>query len=91
MKPEESRAESTETDDRWRIILQGMQIIRIKVRYQLALLVDGDAEVTIETEALLTRVGEVAQTRHPYGCSPSGKTSRRHWPRSALRSSHPSL
>lgn len=43
-----------EDDDRWLLPYRGMQVDQICVSYQLSLVLDGGAEVTVETPALLT-------------------------------------
>jgi hypothetical protein len=44
----------TEFDDRWRLPYRGMQVVQVRVSYQLTLLLDTGVTATIETEALLT-------------------------------------
>ncbi len=43
-----------ELEDRWLTPYRGMQVIQIRVSYQLTLLLDGGAQVDGETEAELT-------------------------------------
>lgn len=45
----------TEFDDRWLIDYRDMQVIQVRISYQLTLLLDSGATVDIEQEALLTR------------------------------------
>src|SRR5204862_1657885 len=47
--------ELAELDDRWLLPYRGMQVIQIRVSYQLTLLLDQGVQVDIETEALLTK------------------------------------
>jgi hypothetical protein len=44
----------TEFDDRWRLRCRGMQVVQVRVSYQLTLLLATGETATIETEALLT-------------------------------------
>jgi hypothetical protein len=48
-----------EDDDRWLLPYRGMQVDQICVSYQLSLVLDGGAEITVEAPALLT-VGSVS-------------------------------
>jgi hypothetical protein len=41
-------------DDRWLLPYRGMQVLQVRVSYQLTLLLDSGAEVELESEALLT-------------------------------------
>ncbi|MFC3979527.1 DUF6188 family protein [Streptosporangium jomthongense] len=47
-------ADLAELKDRWLLPYRGMQVVQIRVSYQLTLLLDGDAAVNIETTATLT-------------------------------------
>ncbi|WP_203756882.1 DUF6188 family protein [Actinoplanes cyaneus] len=51
-----------ETEDGWRLGLEGMRVIQLRVSYQLELVLDGDAEVTIEAKAVLRR-GDPASSK----------------------------
>ncbi|MFF3440815.1 DUF6188 family protein [Streptosporangium sp. NPDC002721] len=47
-------ADLAELEDRWLLPYRGMQVVQVRVSYQLTLLLDGDAHVNIETTATLT-------------------------------------
>ncbi|MEU4540269.1 DUF6188 family protein [Streptosporangium sp. NPDC023825] len=47
-------ANLAELEDRWLLPYRGMQVVQVRVSYQLTLLLDGDAAVNIETTATLT-------------------------------------
>jgi hypothetical protein len=46
--------ELVELEDRWLLPYRGMQVAQVHVSYQLMLLLDGHAQIVVETEALLT-------------------------------------
>jgi hypothetical protein len=46
--------EVVELDDRWLLPYRDMQVIQVRVSYQLTLLLDSGVQLDIETEALLT-------------------------------------
>jgi Family of unknown function (DUF6188) len=48
-----------EPEGGWRLGLEGMRVIQLRVSYELELVLDGDAEVTIEARAVLRR-GDLA-------------------------------
>ncbi|GII59825.1 hypothetical protein Pth03_82140 [Planotetraspora thailandica] len=58
--------ELVELDDRWLLPYRGMQVIQIRVSYQLTLDLDSGAQVDLETEAVLSsgslRAPDVART-----------------------------
>ena len=62
-----SGAELIETEDRWRLPYRGMQVIQVKVSYQLTLVLDGNAEIDLETEGLLTQGALGAPDAIPVG------------------------
>ena len=43
-----------ETEERWRLPYRDLQVAQVRVSYQLTLLLDGAAQVSFETEVLLT-------------------------------------
>ncbi|WP_329091388.1 DUF6188 family protein [Streptosporangium sp. NBC_01469] len=47
-------ADLAELEDRWLLPYRGMQVVQVRVSYQLTLLLDGDAQVNIESTATLT-------------------------------------
>jgi hypothetical protein len=47
--------ELAELDDRWLLPYWGLQVVQIRVSYQLTLLLDRGVQVEIETEAQLSR------------------------------------
>jgi hypothetical protein len=65
-----SGAELIETEARRRLPYQGMQVIHIKVSYQLTLVLDGGAEIDLETDGLLTQSAQGLRTRRPFFWSP---------------------
>ncbi|MGJ6966261.1 DUF6188 family protein [Streptosporangium sp. G11] len=48
-------ADLVELEDRWLLPYRGMQVVQVQVSYQLTLLLDGDAQVSIESMATLTK------------------------------------
>jgi hypothetical protein len=47
-------ADLAELEDRWILPYRGMQVVQVRVSYQLTLLLDGDVQVDIESTATLT-------------------------------------
>jgi Family of unknown function (DUF6188) len=47
-------ADLAELEDRWLLPYRGMQVVQVRVSYQLTLLLDGDVQVNIESTATLT-------------------------------------
>ncbi|MBG0827648.1 hypothetical protein HS041_07715 [Planomonospora sp. ID67723] len=63
-------AELAELEDRWLLPYRGMQVIQVRVSHQLTLLLDGDAQVDIESTATLTRGSLSAPDAEPVRLAP---------------------
>ncbi|OUC95133.1 DUF6188 family protein [Streptosporangium minutum] len=63
-------ADLTELEDRWLLPYRGMQVVQVRVSYQLTLLLDGDAQVNIESTATLTSGSLSAPDAEPVHLTP---------------------
>ncbi|GAA3126158.1 DUF6188 family protein [Streptosporangium carneum] len=63
-------ADLAELEDRWILPYRGMQVVQVRVSYQLTLLLDGDAQVNIESAATLTRGPLSAPDAEPVQLTP---------------------
>ncbi|MEU4404140.1 DUF6188 family protein [Streptosporangium sp. NPDC023963] len=63
-------ADLAELEDRWLLPYRGIQVVQVRVSYQLTLLLDGDAAVNIETTATLTNGSLSAPDAEPVQLAP---------------------
>ncbi|MEU3167273.1 DUF6188 family protein [Streptosporangium sp. NPDC006930] len=63
-------ADLAELEDRWLLPYRGMRVVQVQVSYQLTLLLDGDAQVTIESTATLTSGSLSAPDAEPVQLAP---------------------
>ncbi|MEV4181394.1 DUF6188 family protein [Streptosporangium canum] len=59
-----------ELEDRWLLPYRGMQVVQVRVSYQLTLLLDGDVRVNIESTATLTNGPLSAPAAEPVQLAP---------------------
>ncbi|MEU4829910.1 DUF6188 family protein [Streptosporangium sp. NPDC023615] len=63
-------ADPAELEDRWILPYRGMQVVQVRVSHQLTLLLDGDAQVDIESTATLTTGPLTAPDAEPLQLAP---------------------